>query len=249
MSELSVNVQKIIESGRHWDEDRTARLATWAKVGWAVAGVLLVLFLVASTAAFVIWMKLSKPVAPDVLAVDHATGQVQVLELFNHKGISDMELVHKLFAKEYVEHRERYIPQQINDDYAATLDMSEGQAKADYAKVFAGPNARHLVLKDSQTWTIDVLSVQLPPDASHIAIVRYKKTIWEGGAPVGSGIFVARFSYRFGNNPAGTERKKISNPLDYKVSSYITDAEVDASKIPSPMTPATPAPGVQSTGG
>lgn len=246
MTELSAKAQKIIEDGRHWDEDRTARLASWAKAGWAVASVMLILFLVAGIAGFVIWARLSKPVAPDVLAVDHATGQVQVLELFNHKAISDMELVHKLFAKEYVEHRERYIPEQINDDFAATLDMSEGAAKVEYGKIYSGPNARHLVLKDKQTWTIDVLSVQLPPDAHDIAIVRFKKTIWEGGSPVGSGVFVARMSYRFGDNPAGTERKKISNPLDYKVSSYIVDAEVDASKIPSP---ATPAPGVSSTGG
>ena len=228
-----ISDNKIIENGKFWDEDRFYRLRKWAKTGWILSGVFLFLFILTIIAALGIWVKMSAPISPAILAVDHATGEVQVLETFGTKTIDSLTMTHKLFAANYVQFCERYIPQQLNNDYATCADMSEGDALKKYQHIFEGDDGRNKVLKNLQTWTIEIISVQLPTDARGIAIVRFKKNIYVGGSKSSEGFFIARFAYRFTENPKGTEREKISNPFSYKVSSYSVDAEIGASAIPS----------------
>jgi type IV secretory pathway component VirB8 len=231
-AELGKASKKMIDDGNQWDEDRLLSLRRWVKIGWILAGLFLILFLIASTTGLIVWAKMAAPVAPNILAVDHATGDVQVLELFNEKAIGNMPLTHKLFAKTYVETCERYIPEQLNNDFAACADMSEGKALDAYSYLFKGDDARNVKLKNSQIWTVKVLSVQLPSDAAGIAIVRFRKTIWIGGSPSAEGVFVARLTYRFADVPRGTEREKMSNPFSYKVRFYQADPEIGALALP-----------------
>lgn len=239
-SELSAEAQKIVDDGRNWDADTVQALRDRVRLGFRLMYLFLVLFVLAAVCGLGVWAKMAAPVLPGMIAINTLEGGAQYIDVFDTRKISAIEAVHRNWAKQYVERCERYIPAMINDDFAACAEMSEGEALSKYSAIFQGEDARHKKLLNSQTWTIDVINVQLPPDAKGVSVVRFKKTIWRNGNAAAVGYFTARLAYRFADNPTGNARQKDSNPLNYKVRSYVAD--VDTNTAPTvnaqPMAPA-----------
>lgn len=219
--------EAIVKEGVDWSADRYARAVRWARAGWALAAGLFVLLLVVVVLGMLVWVRVSKPVAPVVLAVDHATGDVQALPIFSPAVESRLELLQKFFVKQYVTLREGYLFDQLNSDYATVDGMSDGQAQKSYEAIYSGSDARHKVLQDTEHWVVHILSIELPPSAPGTAVVRFARTVVSGGGARTTAYYTARLSFTF-HEPEHvmTEQQLITNPVGFTVTSYVADADL-----------------------
>lgn len=232
-------IETTVAQGADWSADRYRRAVSWAKAGWALAVILLVLLVVVLSGAMVVWARLSKPVSPVVLALDHATGQVQALEVWNPAVEGAIPALQKFFVTQYVRRREGYLFQQLNYDYRVVDEMSLGQAQRSYETIYSGPAARHTVLQGSQQWVVHILSVELPPYSPGVAVVRFRRDVIASGGSTTSAYYTARLSFHFTQPHLVTEEELIDNPVGFKVTSYVADADLADSATPTSSTPET----------
>lgn len=218
---------ELLKEGVDWSADRYARMLFWARTGWSLAAGFFVLLVIVVALGMVVWARVSRPVAPVVLAVDHATGDVQALPLFSPAVESRLALLQKYFVRQYVMLREGYLFDQLNNDYATVTGMSSGQALRSYEAIYSGPNARHKVLKNTQQWVIHIRSIELPPDSPGNAVVRFTRTVIYQGGGQAKAYYTARLSFTFRQpQHVMTEEQLITNPVGFTVTSYIADPDL-----------------------
>lgn len=228
-------VIQLVDNGVNWSADRYARLRVWSLVGWSLAATMLLLFLIAVAGGYRVWERMARPIPPVVLSVDHATGEVQALPVWNALAESQLILLHKFFVKQYVERREGYLYEQLNNDFHLVDEQSFGQAKDTYDALFSGANARHKTLLSNQRWLVDVSSIQMPPDSPGIAIVRFSRRVVTVGQGEAVSYYTARLSYNFkGSGQILSERQLVSNPVGFVVTSYVLDADLSHDNAPAP---------------
>jgi type IV secretion system protein VirB8 len=213
-----------------WEADRQLRLERSERRAWQVAGAATVAAVLA--VAGIALLAPFKRVVPMVFAVDRATGNTELVNATDDRGIAQLgyqELLDKHWAARYVLARESYFYRLLQTDYDTVLMLSADDVGRDYARVFEGAEPRDKKLGAQTQWKVTILSVSLQHDAvGSRAVVRFEREQRRLDAERAEDptFFLATLAYEYKPSLFGKERDLIVNPLGFRVVSYRLDAEL-----------------------
>ncbi len=170
-----------------------------------------------------------KQTVPYLTYVDKATGVTQVVDVATISKITQDDVNIKHWVGRYVQTRERYVYQLLQDDYDFVMATTDPRLQKQYAAIYEdGPNKKDAVLRDQQEERVRIIAVQLSPSQTGRASVRYVKETLRAGsrAPDKTEAFVADLAFGWGTNGQWTERSLLINPLGFRVTAYRVTAEV-----------------------
>ena len=196
---------------------------------WLVAFCALLLAGLAIT-ALVLLMPFKQTV-PYLTYVDKETGVTQVVDVATVSKITQDPINAKHWVARYVQTRERYVYQLLQDDYDFVIATTDASQQKAYSSIYeAGPNKKDAVLSDKVEERIRISAVQLSPSQTGRASVRFLKETYKAGSrvPDKSESFIADLAFEWSGNGRWTERALLINPLGFRVTAYRLTAEVAA---------------------
>ncbi|WP_165107671.1 virB8 family protein [Caballeronia sp. SBC2] len=166
---------------------------------------------------------LKRPNPPAVLRVNTANGFTDVLDVATEGHMSFTEAQDRADLRRYVEMRESYDWETIQDLFNSVKLMSAEQERDVYVKLFALPNAPQKVLKDQYRIVARVGPITFVGSTAQVFFS--KKLI-----PLGSGqqpkteYWVATISYRHEQIPEKRSELDV-NPNGFRVTSFTVDRD------------------------
>lgn len=166
---------------------------------------------------------LKRPNPPAVLRVNTANGFTDVLDVATEGHMSFTEAQDRADLRRYVEMRESYDWETIQDLFNSVKVMSAEQERDVYVKLFALPNAPQKVLKDQYRIVARVGPITFVGSTAQVFFS--KKLI-----PLGSGqqpkteYWVATISYRHEQIPEKRSELDV-NPNGFRVTSFTVDRD------------------------
>lgn len=170
-----------------------------------------------------------KQTVPYLTYVDKTTGVTQVVEVATVSKITQDEVNAKHWVGRYVQTRERYVYQLLQDDYDFVVATTDATQQKAYSIIYeAGPSKKDAVLRDQFEERIRITSVQLSPSQTGRASVRYVKETFRAGSRAAdkSESFIADLAFEWSGNGQWTERALLINPLGFRVTAYRVTPEV-----------------------
>jgi type IV secretion system protein VirB8 len=164
-------------------------------------------------------------VTSHVVSVDKATGMAEVLSVTQMRDVPMQGIEAQAWARRYLESRERYIHSVLQVDYNNVIAMSDDSIARTYDSEIREKEGR---LKATVEETVEIRSVQLPPDQTGRAVIRFEKRSSVPGRGVAGTpkLYIATLAYRFVVSPTGSVDTLTLNPLGFKVSGYVVQAEL-----------------------
>ena len=236
----------LFEKSKQDSQKRITQLALRGAIG---ALVVAAVSIVGSSA--LVLLKRSNP--PAVLRVNTVNGVTDVLDVATEGHMSFTEAQDRADLRRYVEMRESYDWETIQDLFNSVKLMSAEQERDVYVKLFALPNAPQKVLKDQYRIVARVGPITFVGSTAQVFFS--KKLI-----PLGSGqqpkteYWVATISYRHEQIPEKRSELDV-NPNGFRVTSFTVDrdwtrstdataaAPAAASTLSAPSTPSMAAQG------
>jgi type IV secretion system protein VirB8 len=166
---------------------------------------------------------LKRPNPPAVLRVNTANGVTDVLDVATEGHMSFTEAQDRADLRRYVEMRESYDWETIQDLFNSVKLMSAEQERDVYVKLFGLPNAPQKVLKDQYRVVARVGPITFVGSTAQVFFS--KKLI-----PLGSGqqpkteYWVATISYRHEQIPEKRSELDV-NPNGFRVTSFTVDRD------------------------
>jgi len=166
---------------------------------------------------------LKRPNPPAVLRVNTANGVTDVLDVATEGHMSFTEAQDRADLRRYVEMRESYDWETIQDLFNSVKLMSAEQERDVYVKLFALPNAPQKVLKDQYRIVARVGPITFVGSTAQVFFS--KKLI-----PLGSGqqpkteYWVATISYRHEQIPEKRSELDV-NPNGFRATSFTVDRD------------------------
>ena len=166
---------------------------------------------------------LKRPNPPAVLRVNTVNGVTDVLDVATEGHMSFTEAQDRADLRRYVEMRESYDWETIQDLFNSVKLMSAEQERDVYVKLFALPNAPQKVLKDQYRIVARVGPITFVGSTAQVFFS--KKLI-----PLGSGqqpkteYWVATISYRHEQIPEKRSELDV-NPNGFRVTSFTVDRD------------------------
>ena len=167
---------------------------------------------------------LKRPNPPAVLRVDNATGKVDVLPTTAGR-VTFGEKADRADLRKYVEMRESYDWETVQDMYNAVTLMSNDHEKDQYDQLVRSKSSPMAILKDQARV---IAKVGVITFVGETAQVFFSKTL----IPLNSGMqrpeptyWVATISYRHDSIPEKTDAQDI-DPTGFRVTSYTVDRDM-----------------------
>jgi len=206
----------LFEKSKQDSQKRITQLALRGAIG---ALVVAAVSIVGSSA--LVLLKRSNP--PAVLRVNTVNGVTDVLDVATEGHMSFTEAQDRADLRRYVEMRESYDWETIQDLFNSVKVMSAEQERDVYVKLFALPNAPQKVLKDQYRIVARVGPITFVGSTAQVFFS--KKLI-----PLGSGqqpkteYWVATISYRHEQIPEKRSELDV-NPNGFRVTSFTVDRD------------------------
>lgn len=197
------------------------------RVAWAIAVAAFVVAVLALSAVNALIPL--KQTVPYLIYVDKASGLTQVVDVANPSKITSDEVNAKHWVARYVQTRERYLYQLLQDDFDFSIATSDAAIGKEYARIYQpGPNKKDQLLRDQVEERIRITAVQLSPSQTGRATVRYLRETIRAGSREPDKVenFIADLAFRWSPTGQWTERNRLINPLGFTVTAYRTTAEV-----------------------
>lgn len=212
------------EETTSWEIDRLTRIAKSERRAWIVAGasiVTTVLSLIALAAITPL-----KTVEPYVIRVDNTTGNVDIVTTLKESQNTYGEVVDRYFLIKYLRHRERYLPETMQEDRQIVGLMSNPIVSQTYANLTdprRNPNAPIALYSDQARVRVEIKSITFI--AEKTAMIRYSNIVERAGRDGAPTHWVATVTYEYLNTPISEGDRHI-NPLGFQVTDYRTDPEI-----------------------
>ncbi len=206
----------LFEKSKQDAQKRLTQLALRGAIGaLAVAAVSIV-----GSSALVL---LKRPNPPAVLRVNTLNGVTDVLEVATDGHMSFTEAQDRADLRRYVEMRESYDWETIQDLFNSVKLMSAERERDVYVKLFALPNAPQKVLKDQYRVVARVGPITFVGSTAQVFFS--KKLIPLGsGQPSKTEYWVATVNYRHEKIPEKRSDLDV-NPTGFRVTSYTVDRD------------------------
>lgn len=220
-------LKEYLAETRGLERDYVGEVLASRRVAWRVAVASLVLAGVSVGA--VMGLTPLKRTEAVVLRVNDSTGHVDVVSTIADAKASYGEVVDKYFLNQYVLNRESYDYNTIQANYDTTALLSAPDVQREYIKLYAAPDSRDKVLKNSARILVRVKSIT-PNSQLGTAVVRFAtQKVTFDGVPDAPQDWIATLGYHYVNAPT-TEVDRRVNPLGFQVRSYRVDPEVVSSR-------------------
>lgn len=216
----------VFEEGISWETQREELLQQKASAGWNMAKLLVVLLLLVSATLVIVAMK--KEAYPFVITLDKSNGQTEVIDITDPGNVPVNDMMDKYWLNNYVLSRETYDYRTVENDFIKTREMSLPEVFNPYADQFGnGKNSLETLLGDKKRILVDVISVV--PNGNGIATVRFAKKLVDTntGAEEAKNYWTATIGYDYFPSFKVEEKRRLINPLGFKVTSYRVDPELN----------------------
>ena len=223
-----------------WHKSVTDDLEQSQKRAWQVAagaGALALLLAV----ALVILLPL-KEREPYTLLVDRQTGNVEALAPMDGQDVTVDEALTRSFLVQYVNARESYSADTVQEDYRKVALWSDTEVRRNYASRMDADNPSSPLASLPRGTAIRTEVKSVSNLEKNKALVRFVTTrSSRGGFPQSPQHWVAIINYRFVAAEM-SEADRFINPLGFQVTSYRRDAETVREVIDIDTSPATEPP-------
>jgi type IV secretion system protein VirB8 len=172
-----------------------------------------------------------KSVTPYVIRYDSTTGYTDIMTGVTEKNIAINEAVSKFFVQRYVQLREGYYYELLQQDYDLVQQFGTDAVNEEYRSMFTGgKKAKQEVFGSKVMEKVEILSVVLGEAASaktamvRIKILRYDRSNMKA-EPTQTNKIVT-LAYEYVPNSKMSELYRLNNPLGFRVVTYRVDNEV-----------------------
>lgn len=167
----------------------------------------------------------NKPNPPAVLHVNDVTGDVTMLKTVSDGKLTYGQATDIKYLRDYVNYRESYDWETVQDLYNATLLLSNAREGAQYAAFNAETNKSSPVnvLKDKVRVIAKAGTISFVGKTALVSFT--KKYVQLNGLPPTTEYFVATIAYEY-ENPAMDDKDRGINAAGFKVTSYRVDRDI-----------------------
>jgi type IV secretion system protein VirB8 len=192
---------------------------------------------------------LKRPNPPAVLRVDNATGKVDVLPTAANGHVTFGEKSDRADLRRYVEWRESYDWETIQDVHDAVMLMSSEHEKDIYDNFIRGANGPLKVLKDQARVIAKVGVITFVGTTAQVFLARQLIPLNPGVARPEPTYWVATISYRHDDIPEKVDAQDV-DPTGWRATSYTVTRDWTRAPALDPVaSPAAAASAVSPTGG
>ena len=215
---------EFVTAARAFEKSEIDMVRRNSKIAWRIAGVSLLL--VGLMAGAIAGLTPLKQVQPFVVRVDNATGATDIVTTVKQKEESYGEVMDKYWLTQYIQYREGYDWQTIQDSYNATMLMSAPSIQGEFAKIYNdNPAAPHKVIKDTAKVEAKINAITF---IGKTAQVRFEKRIipltGDTSRPVQTERLIATIGFEYAGASMSEAERRV-NPLCFIVTSYRVDPE------------------------
>jgi type IV secretion system protein VirB8 len=229
-----------LQQALKFEASKQEQQAKQTKLAWRVAigaGVIAVVSIIGSVAL----VQLKRPNPPAVLRMNDTTGVVDVLNVSPNNREIFTEKNDRADLRHYVEMRESYDWETIQDMFDAVKLMSADKERDQFISMYSLTNAPQKVLKDQYRVIARVGAITFVGSTAQVFFSR-KLISLSGSMPPKTEYWVATIAYRHDHLPEKASELEL-DPTGFRVTSYVVDRDwTRASDTPAPMPPAQPGP-------
>lgn len=187
---------------------------------WKITGV--TIFLLIISWLILLFILPLKEVTPYVIKVDEKTGIPEIITVVNDEQLSANEALDKYFVNIYIQMRESYTYQTIQNTYIETQLYSADNVKNEYLALMNRPDSPDQIMK-SGTISVKINSIILD-DMSNVdikmATARIVKTYITEKNEKYQRNFIVKLSYEYKPQQKLSLSYRLENPLGFSVTSY-----------------------------
>lgn len=203
-----------------YEEDREYMFKCSEKRAWLITWIAIFLLVVS-------WLILAlilplKEVTPYVIQVNEKTGIPDVITVVDEEQLQANEALDKFFVNKYIQTRESYTYQTIQNSYIETQLYSNDLVKNEYLSEMNKPDSPDQVIKTG-TISVKVNSIILEEMNSvniKMATARIIKTYTTEKNETYQRNFIVKLSYEYQPKQKLKLSFRLENPLGFSVSSY-----------------------------
>jgi type IV secretory pathway component VirB8 len=219
------------EAALDWETSRVLTIEKSERRAWliAVIAVMMVFVLIVGIAL----MLPLKETVPYVVRVDNATGIPDIMTALTDKQVSGDVVMDKYWLAKFVRAREGYDWYTLQNDYNLVGLLSSGNVGREYAAIFQGKNSLEKIYGKKVVVKVDIVSVTPASANSHVATIRYVKTVKRVDSLHKPGTitkWVATLAYEYQETALIKESVRLINPFGFQVLSWRVDPEMSGSK-------------------
>jgi len=205
-------------SAREFEEDKEYLFKRSEKRAWTVA-ISAIVLLIISWVILLCILPL-KEVTPYVIQVNEKTGIPDVITVTTPIDIRASEALDKYFVNTYIQDRESYTYQTIQQNYTLTQLYSDDRVKAGYLALMNADSAPDRTMKKG-TIVVKVNSIILDDvNGTSIATARIVKTYTSERNEIYSRHFVIKLAFEYLPKQKIQLSYRLDNPLGFQVISY-----------------------------
>jgi type IV secretion system protein VirB8 len=236
-----------LQQALKFEASKQEQQAKQTKLAWRVAigaGAIAAVSIIGSVAL----VQLNRPNPPAVLRMNDTTGVVDVLNVSPNNREIFTEKNDRADLRRYVEMRESYDWETIQDMFDAVKLMSADKERDQFISMYSLANAPQKVLKDQYRVIARVGAITFVGSTAQVFFSR-KLISLSGSMPPKTEYWVATIAYRHDHLPEKASELEL-DPTGFRVTSYVVDRDwTRASDTPmsvpptqSGLQPASPAP-------
>jgi type IV secretion system protein VirB8 len=219
-----------------FEASKQEQQAKQTKLAWRVAigaGAIAVVSIIGSAAL----VQLKRPDPPAVLRMNDTTGVVDVLNVTPNNREIFTEKNDRADLRRYVEMRESYDWETIQDMFDAVKLMSADKERDQFISMYSLANAPQKVLKDQYRVIARVGAITFVGSTAQVFFSRNLISL-SGSIPPKTEYWVATIAYRHDHLPEKASELEL-DPTGFRVTSYVVDRDwTRASDTPAPVLPA-----------
>jgi len=215
----------------NWETSRVLTIEKSERRAWmiAISAITMVLVLV-----FAIAMMLPlKETIPYVVRVDNTTGIPDIMTALTDQNVTGDVVMDKYWLAKFVRARESYDWFTLQNDYNLVGLLSSPNVGREYAAIFEGKNSLEKIYGKGVVVKVDIISVIPASASSHVATVRYIKTVKRVDSlhkPGNISKWVATLAYEYQDAALIKESVRLVNPFGFQVLSWRVDPEMSGAK-------------------
>lgn len=220
----SPEVSSLANKARSFEEDKELMFKRSTRTAWTIAAVSVALLVGQSIYSDYKLNKLVEAVSqPTILGFDRSTGIVDPISVISKDSIAELnaqEALDKHFVNLYIQNRESYSYQTIQQTYDLTQIFSSEQVAEDYRKEFNKETALDKVL-GTGTAQVKVVSITLENiGGENIATARIVVNYKDAKKLEFVKNFTIRMSYEYNPTLGLDLSERVNNPMGFFVTSY-----------------------------
>jgi type IV secretion system protein VirB8 len=223
-------VEAYLAEAQSWDEDRRLLLDRSNRRAWHVAGVAVIVTMLAVAAMLVLTPL--KTVVPYVIRVDNSTGIVDVVPT-DAGTVPAAEAVTRYLISHYVSARERYVGALAESDYELVGSFNTAPMNQAWFAAWDPRNAESPLnrYKDGTTVRVQIQAISFlarrsgERDVAQVRVLTATRPGGTGAEQVQRWIVTLTYAYA---GPAKDNQQRSLNPLGLRVTEYRKEPEVAA---------------------